>query len=83
MQIVRLTTLGFSSLTSEVTFSRFRSSFLSDLYCGHSQVQLVAKINWLQQSKEEVLMAHLEVLGGTDLVVNGSNPVGGKVFLRT
>ena len=25
-------------------------------------------------------MAHFEVLGGTDWVVNGSNPGGGKVF---
>ena len=32
------------SLTSQVTFSRFRSSFLSDLYCFHSEVKLVANI---------------------------------------
>ena len=32
------------SLTSQVTFSRFRSSFLSDLYCSHSEIKLVANI---------------------------------------
>ena len=32
------------SLTSQVTFLRFRSSILSDLYCFHSDVKLVANI---------------------------------------
>ena len=30
---------------SQVTFSRFRSSFLSGLYCSHSEVKLAANIN--------------------------------------
>ena len=29
------------SSTSQVTSSRFRSSFLCDLYCSHSEVKLV------------------------------------------
>ena len=29
------------SLSSQVTFSRFRSSFLSDLFSSHSEVKLV------------------------------------------
>ena len=44
------------SLTSHVTFSGFRSSFLSDLYCTHSEVKLVAKIKpiaaWQQEGPE-------------------------------
>ena len=28
------------SLTSQVTFSRYRSSFLSDLYCSRSELKL-------------------------------------------
>ena len=32
------------SLTSQVTFSRFHFSFLSDLDCSHSEVKRVAKI---------------------------------------
>ena len=32
------------SLTSHVTFSRFGSSFLSDFFCSHSEVKLVAYI---------------------------------------
>ena len=32
------------SLTSQVTFSRFRSSFLSDVYCAHTEVKLFAKM---------------------------------------
>ena len=32
------------SLTSQVTFSRFRSSFSSDLDCSHFEVKLVADI---------------------------------------
>ena len=38
-------------MTSQVTFSRFRSSFLSGLYWSHSAVTLVANINWLQHNK--------------------------------
>ena len=36
-----------------MTFSRFRSSFLSDLYCSHSEVKLVAKIKSIAAKQEE------------------------------
>ena len=39
------------SLTFQVTFSRFRSSFLNDLYCSYSEVKLVAKIKAIAASK--------------------------------
>ena len=61
-------------MTSQVIFSRFRSSFFSDLYWSHSEVKLVANINWLQHSKNKVLIAQLEVLWVTVREVNGSNP---------
>ena len=57
-----------------MTFLRFRSSFLSDLFCSHSEVKLVANINWLQHSKNKVLMVQLELLGVTVREVNDSNP---------
>ena len=63
-----------------MTFSRFRSSFLSDLYCSHYEVKLVAHMNWLPHIKIKVLMEQLEVLGVTVREVSGSNPGGGKVF---
>ena len=47
MQIFCLTILRFfqeHSLTSQVTFSRFHFSFLSDLCCSHSKGKLVANI---------------------------------------
>ena len=68
------------SLTSHVTFSRFRSSFLSNLYCSHSEVKPVANINWLQHIKKKVLMAQWEVLGVTVREVIGSNPGGERFF---
>ena len=68
-------------MTSQVTFSRFRSSFLSDLYGSHSAVKLVANINWLHYIKNKVLMTQLEVLGVTVREVNGSNP-GWERFLH-
>ena len=77
MQIFRLTFCAFLlelSFTSQVTFSRFRSSVVSDLYCSHFEVKLVANINWLQQNKNKVLREKLEVLGVTVREVNGSNP---------
>ena len=56
MQIFRLTILHFSSKTffdSQVTFSRFRSSFLSDLYYSHSEVKLVANIKSVAAYQQE------------------------------
>ena len=47
LQIFRLTILSFSSRTlliSQVTFSRLRSAFLSDLFCSLTEVKLDAKI---------------------------------------
>ena len=43
------------SLTSQVTFSRFRSSFLSDLYYSHSEVKLFSKIKSIAALQEEGL----------------------------
>ena len=63
-----------------MTFSRFRSSLLSNLYCSHSEVKLVANINWLQHSKNEDMMAEFEVLGVTFREVSGSHPGGEKCF---
>ena len=48
------------SLTSHVTFSRFRSSFLSDLYCSHSEVKL--KYKRLQHSEKQKVIAEWVVL---------------------
>ena len=62
-----------------MTFSRFRL-FLSILNCSHSEVKLVANINWLQHIRNKVLMEQLEVLGVTVRQVSGSNPGGGRDF---
>ena len=64
-----------------MTFSSFRSSFLSDLYCSHSEVNLIASINWLQRSNK-VLMAQLALHEVMDQEVTGSNP-GGGTFLHS
>ena len=64
-----------------MTFSRFCSSFLSNLYCSHSEVKLVANINWLQHIKNKVLMAQLEVRGVTVREASGSNHDGEKFFV--
>ena len=63
-----------------MTFLRFLFSFLSDLYRSHSDVKLVANINWLQRSKNKVLMDQLEVLGVTVREGNGSSPGGDRNF---
>ena len=83
MQIFCLTILRFSARTffdSQVTFSRFRSSFLSNLYCSQSEVKLVANINWLQHVKHKFLTAQLEVLGVTIREVGCWNPGGERFF---
>ena len=67
-------------MISQLTFSHFRSSFLSDLYWSHSEVKLVANINWLQHRKNKVLMAQFNVLGVTVWEVNGSNSGRERVF---
>ena len=41
------------SLTSLVTFSRFSSSFLSDLCCSHSEIKLVAKIKLVAARRKQ------------------------------
>ena len=64
MQIFHLTILRFfleHSLTSQVTFSRFRSSFLSDLYCSHSEVKLVANIKSVTAKQNKGLIAEWSV----------------------
>ena len=65
-----------------MTFSCIRSSFLSDLFCSHSEVKLVANINWLQQSKNKVLMEQLEERVVRVQEVNGSNARRGQEFLQ-
>ena len=60
------------SLKFQVTLSRFRFSFPSNLYCSHSEVKLVAKKNWLQHNKEG-LIAEWAVLLVRKREVNGSN----------
>ena len=61
-----------------MTFSRFRSSFLSDLYCSHSEVKLVAKVkliaNRINHSKSKGLKAEWAVFLVSEREVNGSNP---------
>ena len=59
------------SLTSQVTFSRFRSAFLSDLYCSHSEVKHSNKKGLIDEWAVHLIM-------GRDL--NGSNPGGVKCF---
>ena len=54
------------SLTSQVTFSRFRSSFLSDLYCSHSEVKLAAKIKLIAAFQQ----------AGTDVRVGSASGEG-------
>ena len=83
MQIFRLTIFRFSSRTFfDFSSDFFTLSFFSDLYCSHSEVKLVLIINWLQHSKNKVLMAELEVLGVTVREGNGSHPGSGRVFLH-
>ena len=60
MQIFRLTILRFSSRIISDTSSdcsRFRSSFLSDLYCSYSQVKFVANIKSFKQICRKCLIA--------------------------
>ena len=45
--------LGKPFLTSQVTFSRFRSSFLSDLYCSHSEIKLFDKLKSIAALKRQ------------------------------
>ena len=59
-------------MTSQVTFSDFHSSFLSDLFCSHSEVKLVAYIN---------SVAANEIQGQGSRVVNASGyKSGGQWF---
>ena len=49
------------SLTSQVTFSRFRSSFLTDLYCPQSEVKLVANVKSVAAYKKQGSIAEWSV----------------------
>ena len=57
------------ALTSQVTFSLFRASFLRNLYCSHSEVKLVAKISSISALQKE------ETDSRVGREVHGSNPV--------
>ena len=61
-------------LTSQVTFSHFRSSFLSDLYCSHSEVKLVAKIKSIAAWQEEGAHSRVGIVSGQGAEVDDSNP---------
>ena len=67
MQIFCLTVFALS-LTSQVTFSRFRSSFLSDLYCSDSEVKLVAEITTIAAQQQ----------AGIDSAVGGASGEGSE-----
>ena len=66
-------------LTSQVTFSRFRTSFLSDFYCSHSKVKLVANKKTVCSNKMG-LIAEWAVVLVRDREVNGSYPGVVKCF---
>ena len=59
--------------------SCFRSYFLSDLYCSHSEVKLVANIK-LVAAKKEGTNNTVGSAYGYERVVNGSNHNGVKCF---
>ena len=51
-------------LTSQVTFSRFRSSFLSHIYCSHSKVKLVANKKSVAALQKYVMHSAVVSAGG-------------------
>ena len=59
--------------------SCFRSSFLSDLFCSHSELKLVANIK-LVALKKEGTNSTVGSAYGYEREVNGSNQGGSNVF---
>ena len=54
--------------------SCFRSYFLSDLYCPHSEVKIVANIKLVAAKKEgQIAQSAVGSAYGYERVVNGSN----------
>ena len=68
------------SLISRMTFSRFRSSFLSDLFCSHSEVKLVANTKSVVAYESKGQIAQSEVQKVIKREVNGWNRGGVKCF---
>ena len=62
------------SLTSQVTCSLFPSSFLNDLYCSYSEVEIVAKRKSIAACDKKCLIAEWAVLLVRDRAIHGSNP---------
>ena len=61
--------------------SCFRSSFLSDLFCSHSELKLVANIK-LVAAKKEGTNSTVGCAYGYEREVNGSNHGGVKCFFH-
>ena len=63
-----------------MTFSRFRSSFLSDLFCSHSEVKLVANIKSVAayESKRQIGQSVVQKVIKREVI--GSNRGGVKCF---
>ena len=59
--------------------SCFRSSFLSDLFCSHSEVKLIANIKLVAAKKEET-NSTVSSAYGYEREVNGSKHGGVKCF---
>ena len=58
----------------------WRSSFLSDLYCSHSEVKLVAKIKLIAEKEEEGFITEWAVLLVGDREGHCSNPGVVNIF---
>ena len=61
-----------------MTFSRFCSSFLSDLYCSHFEIKLVANIKSVVECRNQGQIAQLAVHMVMNREINGSIPGGVK-----
>ena len=85
MHIFCLSFLRYSSRTSwtsQVTFSRFGSSFLSDLYCSHSELKLVAKIRLITAKQEEGTDSRVGSPSGQGVGTQCSEYPRDKLFLH-
>ena len=66
--------------SSQVSFSRFRSSFLSDVYCSHSEVNLVANIKSFLHIYSKGLITQWSERLVMYLEINGSKSSGANFF---
>ena len=67
-------------MTSQVTFSCFHSSFLSDVYCSHSEVKPVANIKSVAAALNEVIHSAVDSAGGCGSGGQLFESQRGKVF---